>query len=534
VPGDMLLNHSLGIKFLDKVSAPRMENYIKAYFGASCVDFDCIIPLSRKSVEEVTAGFDVPDTDMAVALRPNNNFVETPDSVKMKLKQWADLPARNKSMLVFDGSSVLGNPRLLDTVADEIKLHPAIPVGYVELVQQDGLEELVHKIPEHLVSVHSITQREMEAMKEPLAVARMSRAVRERKVEALYLRLFVRESGLSPADTLTMNVEYVRHVADAIKKGGKTLGVVEPMPAFNVPWILRALIVGGAAALVLLLASITLGVSPTLGLVLSALALLAYPAAKVSGHEVLYLKLAALGAGSLVPGLAAAAFFLAPYNHYDGSGAKMPIGKNLASWVGVTLLTAAAGIMIAALLAQRDFYLRLDLFPGVKVALVLPFLIVLYCFIRTSRMSLAEFFNSPVRYIEAAAALLLLGGLAIYLIRSGNQAAAANPAGAEMHMRNWLETVLVIRPRTKEFLIGHPAMILLGMVPFVRKNYFYLIALMVGVVGQAGLLNTFCHLHTPIGITVARVVLGAILGAIVGLSLRVAMLAGARLFKVGV
>ena len=43
--------------------------------------------------------------------------------------------------------------------------------------------------------------------------------------------------------------------------------------------------------------------------------------------------------------------------------------------------------------------------------------------------------------------------------------------------------------------------------------------LLVGVIGQVGMLNSFCHLHTPIRVTLLRTWNGLWLGALLGLIL---------------
>ena len=59
---------------------------------------------------------------------------------------------------------------------------------------------------------------------------------------------------------------------------------------------------------------------------------------------------------------------------------------------------------------------------------------------------------------QAGLAILILALFAFMISRTGND----NPAGVssvELAFRSLLEKILIVRPRTKEFLIGHPAMI---------------------------------------------------------------------------
>ena len=93
--------------------------------------------------------------------------------------------------------------------------------------------------------------------------------------------------------------------------------------------------------------------------------------------------------------------------------------------------------------------------------------------------------------------MILAGGFVVYLTRSGNFPLL--PAGMlESKMRLWLERLLFMRPRTKEFMIGYPALWLL--ISLRRFNYqpLFKVVLWLGVtIGFITFFNSFCHIHTP-------------------------------------
>jgi hypothetical protein len=64
-------------------------------------------------------------------------------------------------------------------------------------------------------------------------------------------------------------------------------------------------------------------------------------------------------------------------------------------------------------------------------------------------------------------------------------------------MRAFLERVLFARPRTKEFLIGYPALWLLACLRNLRPVYRMVLWLS-ATIGFVTLVNSFCHLHTPL------------------------------------
>ena len=82
--------------------------------------------------------------------------------------------------------------------------------------------------------------------------------------------------------------------------------------------------------------------------------------------------------------------------------------------------------------------------------------------------------------------------------------------------RNALRKILGVRPRTKEFLIGHPLMLMMLYYGY-KEKYFPL--LLGAVIGQISLVNTYAHIHTPIMISLIRSFHGIWIGIIGGVIL---------------
>ena len=99
-------------------------------------------------------------------------------------------------------------------------------------------------------------------------------------------------------------------------------------------------------------------------------------------------------------------------------------------------------------------------------------------------------------------------------IRSDN---VAFVPGWEIRFREMLERLLGVRPRTKEFLFGYPCLIVYY--AFVRRGWAarYREALRIGAsLAFASAINTFCHFHTLLPLTIVRVANGWWLGILVG------------------
>jgi hypothetical protein len=120
--------------------------------------------------------------------------------------------------------------------------------------------------------------------------------------------------------------------------------------------------------------------------------------------------------------------------------------------------------------------------------------------------------------------LVILGALMFMSSRTGND----NPAGVsdlELKMRFLLDRILVVRPRTKEFLIGHPLLIVgIGLLaahrakPNPKLAILTALALAGGAIGQTDIVNTLCHIHTPILLSLTRIGVGVVAGCIIGLA----------------
>lgn len=124
-------------------------------------------------------------------------------------------------------------------------------------------------------------------------------------------------------------------------------------------------------------------------------------------------------------------------------------------------------------------------------------------------------FSSYVSVIGVVTAVIVLAVGYYYLSRTGNE---GQVAPLEMSSRSFLENILGVRPRTKEFLIGNPLFIL-GTYLCIRHRLSALNLFIIGVITQADMVGSFTHLHTPIRISLVRTCYGMFFGAIIGLLL---------------
>jgi hypothetical protein len=165
------------------------------------------------------------------------------------------------------------------------------------------------------------------------------------------------------------------------------------------------------------------------------------------------------------------------------------------------------------------YMIRADEFSGVKVAVFLPIVIVgLWCVFRNRNPM--EILAAPITYGAVFLGIVLAGVLGVLLARTGNDGLGAS--GIEILFRNYLDRVFYVRPRTKEFLIGHPvAVIAFGWLltrksASLRNDLVLALTMALAAIGQTGIVNTLCHGHIPIQLSLVRLTLGLAIGSMIG------------------
>jgi hypothetical protein len=175
---------------------------------------------------------------------------------------------------------------------------------------------------------------------------------------------------------------------------------------------------------------------------------------------------------------------------------------------------SGAALLVAACLSAPDFTLGLSSFRGVKAALLLPLIgafLSLY-----SKEDLLAFWRRPLTV--GAAAILSFAALAalVYLLRSGHDT-PVGASGLELRLRDILESLLVARPRFKEFAVGWP--IFWWGAYLASKGRDARPFLLVGFIASLSIVNTFCHAHVPLSLSLLRTFHGFWLGSVLGLGL---------------
>ena len=436
----------------------------------------------------------------------------------------------NIGPVIFAGSSVLGNRGLIKATADALA-SDGLVYGSVELAKTFGDEDLSRMASARTVRVHSIGTDEMGNMDEPTAVERFVRAAKERNIRVCYVRLFT--FGLTKdADAIHANTEFVGKIVKGMREARLTVaGPARPYAADPAPSLaLRLLMALGVAGGALLLLRVFSGISGvafaaalTLGVLLAFA--LAAPGHTPKGREAL-----ALLAACVFPTLGLCAIALPRPDRAGTTGAAL--GRAFGTYVRMTGVTVIGIVLVIGLLSGRLFLIKVDAFLGVKLVLITPVLLVAAfhglglaalgpqagwaerrAAVQDCLRTLAA---RPLLAGQVAVGIVALAALAFLVARSGNDP-GVGVSGSELTMRSLLDKYLYVRPRTKEFLLGHPALLLaLAASASGRFVHWTLPLLVVGAIGQSSLMDTFCHLHTPLVISGLHGLIGWVLGAAFG------------------
>jgi len=420
----------------------------------------------------------------------------------------------NLSAIAFYGSSVPGYPHLLPALAENVQ-KLGVPVAQIEFHPQKGLAGLAALLDQRVLRLHSADPEELKISSFTVLRSRFLLAAAERNVRILLVYPVVEQGS---GDCLAQNLAYVGALKKELEQKGLTVGPAQPpAPLAQPKWLIFLIGLGVVAGGLWLLWQAGLTRFHLFPGFVSA----AGWAGLVAAAPQTGAKFAALAAAIIFP-------VLAVQTHLRPSGAT--VGQSMLLFFRTTFITLAGALFVAGLLADTRYMLKLEQFTGVKAAYLLPllFLAVIFVWRGFGRQDFqgvkaadvwllcGRLGNQPVLFKWAAAGLLLLIVLGIYLLRTGTQEILP-PSALELKIRSFLEYLLAVRPRTKEFLIGHPFLLLLFYTGY-RDNRF-LPFLLLGAIGQISVINTFSHLHTPLAVSALRTVHGLWLGVLAGLIL---------------
>jgi len=448
------------------------------------------------------------------------------------------------SAVKFDGPSALGwpDPAILEAVGRRLG---ELGVPFVVDKPQVGLDVVAEA-----ADWRGVRQQPVWTRVEP---GRFPEVARERRATFLYF-----EDGFSsgfPADWLGAVTGAVRDVAAALKGEGLSLGRTVPLTAYQPPRWAVTVTIAGVWAAVVLGALWLLGVGPGADAAFGKatarpawgprwlqVGLAVLPAATVgvvlAGGRglVLDVKVLAVFVAGLVFPLIAIWLVLKRGLRATSPGRRAP--RALVGTVLAAALPAAGGLLGLAGASDTAFMLYLRTAVGIKLSLLATPVASAFLFLglvglypdrgrassSVARRGLGQvglLLREKTTFGQAA--LVGVAGLAaiVLVMRSGNFPILPL-AAVETKFRSFLQEILLVRPRTKEFLVGWPALVALlywgdAWLAATWRRWAALVLTVLASVGLLSVANTFAHLHIPVWFSLIRTANGLILGLLLGL-----------------
>jgi hypothetical protein len=445
------------------------------------------------------------------------------DSISKTL-QWA----KRQGVKVYLplGDEVLGFRAVTDQTLDELRANKILYAS-IEFGKIAGDVRMVEKGKDIVVRLHSAQTAELDKLTPFDAQDRYVKAARERNMRIL----LVRPLSLSARAPVNEYCEFIGGITRQIIKFGEYPGRPSPYVEPRLPKVFFPIL--------------ALALAPVIWFVITSFT--SRPRVKVA----VAVFLAALIASSVTKvgqeGFALLASISFPILGFFALDSLLPRLRGpeilrvlIGFWV-VAVISLLGGVSVAGMLNGLSFYIHASEFQAVKVSVFLPIIVVgLHYFVKLTDWKSAM--KSPMTWGTTALGLALGLALAIMIARTGNDT-GVGPSDGELVFRSLLDRFLYVRPRTKEFLIGHPVLVIgIGMLGRlfshrnrathasddgveIRKSTFdamagwTVLALMVGAIGQTSVVNTLCHIHIPFFLSLIRDAEGMGLGCIIGLAL---------------
>ena len=455
------------------------------------------------------------DAGLQVVPRVANPRSGSVEAIDLGLQPLAAI--RDLGPMIFSGTEVLGYPHNIVYASGRIRELNAVP-ALIEFHAQQGARDIAELLDHEVVRIHSITPEEYSHLSSEEMLDRLIRAVSERNIRLLYLRPHLIEGQLVDGTAL----DFLSSLRHRLETAGFNVGPARAYPNRQ-PSLLRTLIPIAAACVVALGMLIIDYVYPMqlpAQIIMTMVA--AVSVATIALVDVLLTRLLlALAIAVAVPAVAVLASVIRTRDLSENSGTR-PVASALHGWLTAFSIAVAGGLIVAGVLSDRAFFVKSAQFLGVKASHTLPFalgggLLWWHKFgheysagrIQVSQ-SLKRFLQTPLRFWHVLAAGGAAAVFIVYLARTGNTFVIDVPV-VDRHLREAFESFLPVRPRTKEVFIGHPALVA-SLYLWARSRgqcRFALYGALVGIIGLISVVNSFAHLHTPVSLTLLRVLLGA-------------------------
>lgn len=415
------------------------------------------------------------------------------------------------SKIYFSDNGVIGYPKTHDFWMNKL---PDVPFSYKEFFskeeKQKGILDLAESKDMNIVRLHVISSdiilKSLEEKNNEVE-ERILRAVKERNIRTFHIQLPTYSDEYTTTELFDDSLTLLNKTVKELKENEFSMGISKSLKYKN-EMIHYLSMASAALAGITLICVVICDILPKyLNTILISL---------------LYIFLCYFTVGDQpiqILGLLIAIFIpvfsylimIPILNRFN----ELNMLKSLFVFLTTSILTLSLTFIIASLFSEPVYSLYLKQFRGVSIAHLIPPFIILFIMIKDYRKNEDEspfkLLLEPIKVIHIIL-IAILGIIGLYyLTRTGN---SGTLLPFEMDFRNTLENIFGVRPRTKEFLIAHPLMIIV--IYYWKKIDWIKWLLPLSFIGQLSIVNTFTHFHTPFMISLYRASYGMLLGCLFG------------------
>ena len=476
-----------------------------------------------------------------VAVRPQNYVGVSERQIDGLFKRIAESGVKVHAYMPC-GKEVVGYPNKLDYVGQKLReqdMNLVMLEHYTQLrfANIAGMVELSEFNNYHASRSYVIDELEQKKITVATALRRWAITDEERNIRVNYLRpFFLPRDG---KDLMTLNLEYVSQIRDNVSARGYEFaqaGVFadnrseQYAPYFPSKLSLLPVAAAIVAGLVLYLALLFSGLSNARQLVLWAVLTAGACGLIMLGRGLLTRQMLAFAAACIFPVLSMNVIFdIWDKNKESNTSLGSIIGNALWQLALAIALSLVGAAFLSGILTDSRFMLEIDIYRGVKLTFLLPIVLVAILYVHrykileqlTSKLhnpisALNKLADTSLSFKHVAVLFVLLFIIFYFVGRSGHTGGIPVPA-IELKMRAFLEEVMYARPREKEFMIGHPAFFVAVMAAYRCAPRLWQFALAcAAIIGQGSLVQTFCHMRTPVVMSFVRALDGYAVGIIFG------------------
>ena len=449
------------------------------------------------------------------------------------------------------GREVVGYPDKIDYMAKKLDGRKLIMLEHytqLQFAKIDGLVPLAEAINYKAARSYVIDSLEQKKITVGEGLRRWALTDEERNVRVNYIRPYMMSQN--GQDIFAMNLQYVKDIVKNVKARGFEIGEAGLFEAeqstvangYTGPYfpnkiafvIIGLAIIAGAVVYLAQLVELSNSKQLLIWAVVSVIAAVVM----LTGRGLVMRQALAFGAAVFFPVLSMNVILDIWDKCKESSASALKVIFS-ATWqlALAVFMSLVGGMYLAAILADSRFLLEIDIYRGVKLTFIMPLVLmtVLYvkrydmlgvagCGLKAAIGKINELLSKPITF-KHVALFGVLGIILLYFVARSGHSAGVPVAAIEVKMRLFLEQLMYARPRQKEFMIGHPAFFLAVYAAYHHAPRLIQYALTCGaVIGQASLVQTFCHMRTPVFMSTVRALDGYAMGAVIGIVL-VAVLA---------